>query len=56
MFWDVNWLRETGEKGSIYVDRYASNRRIGANVRRIDHFTYLVAKHQYAKEKEQGFI
>ncbi|WP_369753991.1 VOC family protein [Flavobacterium sp. WC2409] len=52
VFWDVNWLRETGEKASIYADRYSSNRRIGANVRRIDHFTYLVAKNQYAKEKE----
>ncbi|MFM2367772.1 MAG: hypothetical protein RL619_68 [Bacteroidota bacterium] len=52
VFWDVNWLRETGEKASIYADRYSSNRRIGANVRRLDHFTYLVAKNQYAKEKE----
>lgn len=51
VFWDVKWLRETGEKGSIYADRYASNRRKGANPRRIDHFTYLVAKFQYAKEK-----
>jgi len=51
VFWDVTWLRETGEKGSIYADRYASNRRKGANPRRIDHFTYLVAKFQYAKEK-----
>lgn len=51
VFWDVKWLRETGEKASIYADRYASNRRIGANPRRIDHFTYLVAKFQYAKEK-----
>jgi catechol 2,3-dioxygenase len=51
VFWDVTWLNEKGEKGSIYADRYASNRRIGANPRRIDHFTYLVAKFQYAKEK-----
>jgi catechol 2,3-dioxygenase len=51
VFWDVTWLNEKGEKGSIYADRYSSNRRKGANPRRIDHFTYLVAKFQYAKEK-----
>ncbi len=51
VFWDVKWLRETGERASIYVDRYSSNRRKGANPRRIDHFTYLVALGQYSKEK-----
>jgi catechol 2,3-dioxygenase len=51
IFWDVTWLRETGERKSVYADRYASNRRKGACPRRLDHFTYLVAKHQYAKEK-----
>lgn len=52
VFWDVVWLRETGEKGSIYADRYASNRRIGVNPRRFDHVTYMVAKHKYAEEKK----
>ena len=40
IFWDVVWLRETGEKKSIYADRYASNRRFGANPRRFDHVTW----------------
>jgi catechol 2,3-dioxygenase len=44
-------LRETGERGSIYADRYASNRLKGANPRRIDHVTYMVAKGKYAAEK-----
>lgn len=52
MFWDVVWLREMGERGSIYADRYASNRRIGVNPRRFDHVTYMVVKFQYQKEKE----
>lgn len=51
VFWDVVWLRETGEKSSIYADRYASNRRLGANPRRFDHVTYMVAKGKYAAEK-----
>ena len=51
VFWDVVWLREKGERKSIYADRYASNRRKGACPRRIDHATYLVAKGQYIKEK-----
>ena len=51
VFWDVTWLRESGERKSIFVDRYSSNRRKGANPRRIDHFTYLVALGTYAKEK-----
>lgn len=51
IFWDVTWLRESGERASIYVDRYSSNRRRGANPRRLDHFTYLVAIGIYAKEK-----
>lgn len=51
VFWDVVWLRETGETGSIYVDRYASNRRVGVNVRRFDHVTYMVSKGKYAAEK-----
>jgi catechol 2,3-dioxygenase len=52
VFWEVVWLRETGEKGSIYADRYASNRKLGANPRRFDHVTYMVAKGKYATEKE----
>lgn len=57
VFWDVEWLREDGERGSIYADRYASNRLKGANPRRLDHVTYMVAKGKYQKEKEfwQGF-
>jgi catechol 2,3-dioxygenase len=57
VFWDVTWFRETGERGSIYADRYASNRRTGVNVRRIDHVTYMVSKGKYADEKKfwQGF-
>ena len=51
VFWDVVWLRETGERGSIYADRYASNRKLGANPRRFDHVTYMVAKGKYAAEK-----
>ncbi len=51
VFWDVTWLREKGEKGSVYADRYASNRRRGINVRRFDHVTYMVAKGKYADEK-----
>jgi catechol 2,3-dioxygenase len=51
VFWDVKWHRETGEKASIYTDRYASNRRLGACPRRFDHITYLDAKFQYPKEK-----
>ena len=52
VFWEVEWLRETGEKGSIFADRYASNRRLGACPRRIDHATYLVSLGNYPKEKE----
>jgi catechol 2,3-dioxygenase len=51
VFWDVIWLRETGERGSKFADRYASNRRKGACPRRIDHATYLVAKGNYSNEK-----
>lgn len=51
VFWEVVWLREKGDKKSIYTDRYSSNRRLGANPRRFDHITYLVAKFQYGKEK-----
>jgi len=52
VFWDVEWLRETGEKGSIFADRYSMNRRKGACPRRWDHATYLVPKGFYPKEKE----
>ena len=52
VFWDVVWLRETGARGSVFADRYASNRRKGACPRRYDHSTYLVPKTYYAKEKE----
>jgi len=52
LFWDVTWLRESGERASVYVDRYASNRRKGACPRRYDHATYLVPKTVYSKEKE----
>jgi catechol 2,3-dioxygenase len=51
VFWDVVWLRESGERRSIYADRYASNRRRGANPRRFDHVTYMVSKFMYAQEK-----
>jgi catechol 2,3-dioxygenase len=51
VFWDVVWLNEKGEKGSVYTDRYASNRRIGVNVRRFDHVTYMVSKFKYSEEK-----
>ena len=40
-----------GERRSIYADRYASNRRRGANPRRFDHVTYMVSKCMYAQEK-----
>jgi catechol 2,3-dioxygenase len=57
VFWEVEWLRETGERGSIYADRYASNRMKGANPRRLDHVTYMVSKGKYPEEKAfwQGF-
>jgi catechol 2,3-dioxygenase len=51
VFWDVEWLKEKGENASIYADRYASNRRIGVNVRRFDHVTYMVSRGKYADEK-----
>lgn len=51
IFWDVVWLREEGERGSVYADRYASNRLQGANPRRFDHVTYMVSKGKYAEEK-----
>ena len=51
VFWDVVWLKETGEKKSIYADRYASNRHVGVNPRRFDHITYMVAKFKYSEEK-----
>ncbi|MGZ8558697.1 MAG: SDR family NAD(P)-dependent oxidoreductase [Chitinophagaceae bacterium] len=34
VFRDVVWHRETGDKKSIYTDRYVSNRRLGACPRR----------------------
>ena len=52
VFWDVEWLREEGERGSIYADRYSSNRLKGANPRRFDHVTYMVSKGAYPAEKE----
>jgi catechol 2,3-dioxygenase len=58
VFWDVVWLKEKGtSNASIYSDRYASNRRVGVNVRRFDHVTYMVSKGKYAEEKVfwQGF-
>ena len=51
VFWDVVWLKERGQRQSIYADRYASNRRRGVNPRRFDHVTYMVAKFKYAEEK-----
>jgi catechol 2,3-dioxygenase len=54
VFWDVVWLKETGDKKSIYADRYASNRRFAANPRRFDHITYMAAKFKYAEEKNSG--
>lgn len=51
VFWEVDWLRETGDRKSIYADRYASNPLRGANPRRIDHVTYMVSKGAYPAEK-----
>ena len=51
VFWDVVWLKERGQRQSIYADRYSSNRRRGVNPRRFDHVTYMVAKFKYAEEK-----
>ena len=56
VFWDVVWLNEKGHRGSIFADRYASNRRQGVNPRRFDHVTYMVAKFQYGKEKRSGRV
>ncbi|QXD15414.1 VOC family protein [Rhodocaloribacter litoris] len=39
VFWEVTWLRETGTRGSVFADRYASNRRRGVCPRRFDHVT-----------------
>lgn len=50
VFWDVVWLNEKGDKGSVFADRYASNRRRGICPRRFDHVTYNTA--QYTAEKE----
>ena len=44
VFWDVVWLKERGQRQSVYADRYASNRRRGVNPRRFDHVTYMVAE------------
>lgn len=49
VFWDVVWLREEGKRGSVFADRYASNRRIGVNPRRFDHITYNTSN--YSAEK-----
>ena len=51
VFWDITWLRETGSRKSVFADRYASNNRKAACVRRVDHATYLVAKGKYSEEK-----
>jgi catechol 2,3-dioxygenase len=51
VFWNVTWLYEKGARGSKFADRYASNRRIGINVRRFDHVTYMVSKGKYIQEK-----
>lgn len=50
VFWDVVWLNEKGERGSVFADRYASNRRRGICPRRFDHVTYNTSN--YANEKE----
>ena len=52
IFWDVVWLKETGARKSVFVDRYASNRRRGMSPRRFDHVTlntsnYLADKDFY---------
>ena len=39
VFWDVVWLKEKGARGSVFADRYASNRRKGICPRRFDHVT-----------------
>ncbi|HEX8330506.1 MAG TPA: hypothetical protein VF629_23440 [Hymenobacter sp.] len=49
IFWDVTWLRETGARGSVFADRYASNRRRGMSPRRFDHVTLFTTK--YPAEK-----
>ncbi len=49
IFWDVVWLRETGQRGSVFADRYASNRRRGMSPRRFDHVTIFTTN--YPAEK-----
>ena len=51
VFWDVTWLREQGERRSVYADRYSSNRRRGINPRRFDHVTYMVSKFKYSRRE-----
>ena len=49
VFWDVVWLKETGERASVFTDRYASNRRRGLSPRRFDHVTLNTTN--YSAEK-----
>ncbi len=54
IFWDVAWLRESGQRGSVYADRYASNRRFGINPRRFDHVTLNTGNYKADKEFWKG--
>jgi catechol 2,3-dioxygenase len=55
IFWDVVWLKETGIRGSVFADRYASNRRKGICPRRFDHVTYNTAQYPAEKAFWNGF-
>ena len=54
VFWDVVWLKETGARGSVFADRYASNRRRGICPRRFDHITYNTSNYPAEKAFWKG--
>ncbi len=54
VFWDVVWLRETGERGSVFADRYASNRRRGMSPRRFDHVTLNTSNYPADRDFYKG--
>ncbi len=54
IFWDVVWLRETGQRGSVFADRYASNRRRGLSPRRFDHVTLFTTNYVADREFYKG--
>lgn len=57
VFWDVVWLKEKGARGSVFADRYASNRRKGICPRRFDHVTINTSNYVADKKffKALGF-